>query len=231
MTTAEEIQEALMGLATKEKQEVFPKFFKTGKGEYGEGDRFIGVSVPDVRRVAKACKDVPMSVVGELLNSPLHEMRTCALVILVNQCKRYVPEDIYRFYLAHTHRINNWDLVDISAPNIVGGYLLNRSHQPLYLLAESEWLWDNRIAIVATLQFIRQNDLDTTFDLALKLIHHPHDLMHKATGWMLREAGKKDAERLYDFVEDHRLQMPRTMLRYAIEKFDGPTRKHLMRKE
>ena len=129
-----------------------------------------------------------------------------------------------------TARINNWDLVDLSAPQIVGGYLLDKPRDILYRLAESPLLWDNRIAMVATAAFIRRGDLEDTYQLAVKMMGHPHDLMHKAIGWMLREAGKKDAERLYDFVEAHRREMPRTMLRYAIEKFDQPTRQWLMRK-
>ena len=231
MTTAEDIYSALRLLSDEEKREVLPRFFKTGKGEYGEGDKFIGVIVPNVIKVAKECRDASMEVIGELLNSPWHEMRLCALFVMVERCKKEVPEEIYKFYLAHTSRINNWDLVDLSSPTVVGGYLMNRPRDPLFALADSQMLWDNRIAIVSTLKFIRNGDLDTTYELSLKMMRHSHDLMHKAIGWMLREAGKKDHDRLYRFVDDYRREMPRTMLRYAIEKFDNDTRQYLMRKE
>lgn len=157
-------------------------------------------------------------------------MRECGLFILTLQCRKEVSREVFDFYLSMTARINNWDLVDLSAPQIVGGYLLDKPRDILYRLAESPLLWDNRIAMVATAAFIRRGDLEDTYQLAVKMMGHPHDLMHKAIGWMLREAGKKDAERLYDFVEAHRREMPRTLLRYAIEKFDQPTRQWLMRK-
>lgn len=230
MSVSEDIIRELRLLANEEKRRVLTRFFKTGKGEYGEGDRFMGVMVPQIRQVARQYAGIGVSEIGCLLQSEWHEARECGLFILVGKCKKRVTKEAFDFYLAHTNRINNWDLVDASAPTIVGGYLLDKPRTPLYTLAESSLLWENRIAMVATLMFIRHNDLDTTYDLALKLMHHPHDLMHKATGWMLREAGKKDAERLYDFVEAHRTEMPRTMLRYAIERFDKTTRAYLMRK-
>jgi 3-methyladenine DNA glycosylase AlkD len=137
---------------------------------------------------------------------------------------------MFDFYLSHTKYINNWDLVDLTAPVVVGEYLANKQRDVLYRLAESDLLWDNRIAVVATLTFIRNNDLDDIYQLAIKLMNHPHDLMHKAIGWMLREAGKRDEQRLFDFVDTHRDVMPRTMLRYAIEKFPEDKRKYLMMK-
>ena len=162
------------------------------------------------------------------LAAPGTEMRMCALLILVNNSKKIVTKETFDFYLSHTKHINNWDLVDLSAPQIVGKYLLNKDRDILYELAESDLLWDNRIAIVSTLTFIRSNDLDDTFKLSLKMMQHKHDLMHKSIGWMLREAGKRDATRLYNFVKEHKNIMPRTMLRYSIEKFDDKTRKELM---
>ena len=225
-----DIYEALLALYSEEKRLILPRFFKTGKGEYGEGDRFIGVVVPNIRLVAKEFKDASFTTVKELLASPWHEMRLCGLLILVQQSRKEVSREVFDFYLSMTARINNWDLVDLSAPQIVGGYLLDKPRDILYRLAESPLLWDNRIAMVATAAFIRRGDLEDTYQLAVKMMGHPHDLMHKAIGWMLREAGKKDSERLYDYVEAHRLEMPRTMLRYAIEKFDQPTRQWLMRK-
>lgn len=225
-----DIYEAFLSLYSEEKRLILPRFFKTGKGEYGEGDRFIGVVVPNIRLVAKEFKDASFTTVKELLASPWHEMRLCGLLILVQQSRKEVSREVFDFYLSVTDRINNWDLVDLTAPQIVGGYLLGKPRDVLYRLAESPLLWDNRIAIVSTVTFIRRGDLEDTYQLATKMMGHPHDLMHKAIGWMLREAGKKDSERLYDYVEAHRLEMPRTMLRYAIEKFDQPTRQWLMRK-
>ena len=213
-----------------EKKVVLPRFFKTGKGQYGEGDKFIGVTVPNIRVVAKEFKDVDFEVIRELMKSPWHEMRMCALLILVNNSKKNVSKETFDFYLMQTKYINNWDLVDLSAPQIVGKYLLNKERDVLYRLAESELLWDNRIAIVSTLAFIRNNDLEDTYNLSIKMMRHKHDLMHKAIGWMLREAGKRDPERLYFFVKEWKSQMPRTMLRYAIEKFDVEIRKELMSK-
>ena len=223
------IYNALVARSNEEKKIVLPRFFKTGKGQYGEGDKFLGVTVPNIREVAKEYKDVSIDILKELIHSPWHEMRMCALIILVNNSKKSVTKETFDFYLSQTNHINNWDLVDLSAPQIVGQYLLNKNRDILYKLAESELLWDNRIAIVSTLTFIRNNDLDDTYKLSLKIMNHKHDLMHKAIGWMLREAGKRDTKRLYDFVMEHKSVMPRTMLRYSIEKFDKETRIELMR--
>ena len=244
-----EVFKALSTFVNEEKRLLLPRFFKTGKGEYGEGDKFIGVVVPDIRTVVKRFADLSMADIDRLLAGEWHEMRTCALFILVMQAERCQKTLARRqtppaekkaaeqewgrlvdFYLAHSARINNWDLVDLSAPQVVGRYLIGRPRDVLYRLAESDLLWDNRIAIVSTYALIKVGELDDTYRLALQLLHHPHDLMHKAVGWMLREAGKRDRRRLYDFVETHRSEMPRTMLRYAIEHFDKETRKHLMRK-
>ncbi len=226
MTT--QIYNALAARSDEEKKVILPRFFKTGKGQYGEGDKFLGVTVPNIREVAKEYNNVGFEVIKELIHSPWHEMRMCALLILVNNSKKSVSKEIFDFYLSQTKHINNWDLVDLSAPQIVGQYLLDKNRDILYKLAESDLLWDNRIAIVSTLTFIRNNDLDDTYKLSLKMMYHKHDLMHKSIGWMLREAGKRDTKRLYDFVMEHKSIMPRTMLRYSIEKFDKETRKELM---
>ena len=226
MTT--QIYNALVARSDEEKKIVLPRFFKTGKGQYGEGDKFLGVTVPNIREVAKEFKDINFDIIEELIHSPWHEMRMCALLILVNNSKKEVTKDTFDFYLSQTKYINNWDLVDLSAPQIVGKFLLNKKRDLLYQLAESDLLWDNRIAIVSTLTFIRNNDLDDTYQLSLKMMNHKHDLMHKAIGWMLREAGKRDTKRLYDFIMEYKNIMPRTMLRYSIEKFDKETRKELM---
>lgn len=226
MTT--QIYNALVARSDEEKKIVLPRFFKTGKGQYGEGDIFLGVTVPNIREVAKEFKDINIDIIEKLIHSPWHEMRMCALLILVNNSKKEVTKDTFEFYLSQTKYINNWDLVDLSAPQIVGKFLLNKERDIIYRLAESDLLWDNRIAIVSTLTFIRNNDLDDTYKLSLKMMNHKHDLMHKATGWMLREAGKRDAKRLYNFVMEYKNIMPRTMLRYSIEKFDKETRNELM---
>lgn len=222
------IYNALAARSDEEKKIVLPRFFKTGKGQYGEGDKFLGVTVPNIRAVANEFKDVDLEVIKELIHSPWHEMRMCALLILVNMSKKEVSKETFDFYLSQTRYINNWDLVDLTAPQIVGKYLLHKDRDTLYKLAESDLLWDNRIAIVSTLTFIRNNDLKDTYELSLKMMNHKHDLMHKAIGWMLREAGKRDANQLYNFVKEHKNIMPRTMLRYSIEKFDDKTRKELM---
>ena len=226
MTT--QIYNALVARSDEEKKVVLPRFFKTGKGQYGEGDIFLGVTVPNIREVAKEFKDINIDIIEKLIHSPWHEMRMCALLILVNNSKKEVTKDTFEFYLSQTKYINNWDLVDLSAPQIVGKFLLNKERDIIYRLAESDLLWDNRIAIVSTLTFIRNNDLDDTYKLSLKMMNHKHDLVHKAIGWMLREAGKRDAKRLYNFVMEYKNIMPRTMLRYSIEKFDKETRNELM---
>ena len=226
MTT--QIYNALVARSDEEKKIVLPRFFKTGKGQYGEGDIFLGVTVPNIREVAKEFKDINIDIIEKLIHSPWHEMRMCALLILVNNSKKEVTKDTFDFYLSQTKYINNWDLVDLSAPQIVGKFLLNKERDIIYRLAESDLLWDNRIAIVSTLTFIRNNDLDDTYKLSLKMMNHKHDLVHKAIGWMLREAGKRDAKRLYNFVMEYKNIMPRTMLRYSIEKFDKETRNELM---
>ena len=223
------IFDALVACSDEEKKIVLPRFFKTGKGQYGEGDKFLGVTVPNIREVAKEYKDVSIDILKELIHSPWHEMRMCALLILVINSKKNVTKETFDFYLSQSKYINNWDLVDLSAPQIVGQYLLNKERDTLYNLTESELLWDNRIAIVSTLTFIRNNDLDDTYKLSLKMMNHKHDLMHKSIGWMLREAGKRDEKRLYDFVMEHKSIMPRTMLRYSIEKFAPDIRKELMK--
>ena len=223
----------LQALSDAEKQEIFPKFFKAGKGEYGEGDRFIGVTVPNIRAIAKPHKDISLAEIQELIQSEWHEVRLCALIIMVEKSKKKgeaLRKELFDLYLSQTERINNWDLVDLSCRFIVGEYLLDKSRDILYQLAQSSLLWDNRIAIVSTYAFIRKGQLDDTYALSDLMMHHPHDLMHKAIGWMLREAGKRDANRLYNYVMSHRADMPRTMLRYAIEKFSPEERSILMKR-
>ena len=227
------ITSELQALSNAEKREIFPKFFKAGKGEYGEGDRFLGVTVPNIRAIAKLHKDISIEEIRELLQSEWHEVRLCALIIMVEKSKKkdeVLRKELFNLYLSQTERINNWDLVDLSCRFIIGEYLLDKSRDILYQLAQSPLLWDNRIAIVSTYAFIRKGQLEDTYALSDLMMQHPHDLMHKAIGWMLREAGKRDSERLYDYVMSHRADMPRTMLRYAIEKFSPKERAILMKR-
>ena len=227
------ITNRLQALSDAEKREIFPKFFKAGKGEYGEGDRFLGVTVPNIRAIAKLHKDVSIEEIRELLQSEWHEVRLCALIIMVEKSKKKdeaLRKELFNLYLSQTKRINNWDLVDLSCRFIIGEYLLDKSRDNLYQLAQSPLLWDNRIAIVSTYAFIRKGQLEDTYALSDLMMQHPHDLMHKAIGWMLREAGKRNPERLYDYVMRHRADMPRTMLHYAIEKFSPEERSILMKR-
>ena len=227
------ITNELQALSDAEKREIFPKFFKAGKGEYGEGDRFLGATVPNIRAIAKLHKDISIEEIRDLMQSEWHEVRLCALLIMVEKSKKKdeaLRKELFNLYLSQTKRINNWDLVDLSCRFIIGEYLLDKSRDILYQLAQSPLLWDNRIAIVSTYAFIRKGQLEDTYALSDLMMQHPHDLMHKAIGWMLREAGKRDSERLYDYVMSHRADMPRTMLRYAIEKFSPKERAILMKR-
>ncbi|EFC72284.1 DNA alkylation repair protein [Prevotella melaninogenica] len=227
------ITNKLQALSDAEKREIFPRFFKAGKGEYGEGDRFLGVTVPNIRAIAKLHKDISIEEIRELIQSEWHEVRLCALIIMVEKSKKKdeaLRKELFNLYLSQTKRINNWDLVDLSCRFIIGEYLLDKSRDILYQLAQSPLLWDNRIAIVSTYAFIRKGQLEDTYALSDLMMQHPHDLMHKAIGWMLREAGKRNPERLYDYVMSHRADMPRTMLRYAIEKFSPKERAILMKR-
>lgn len=203
------------------------KFFKTGKGEYGEGDQFLGIRVPKVRAVAKTYRDLPLSQLDRLIASPFHEARLCALVILTDQYQKTKDlqerDQLYRFYVDHMHCINNWDLVDVSCHKVVGAHLEDKDRSILYEWAQSNNLWFRRISVISTFWFIRNNDLEDSYRLCYSLMQDPHDLIHKAVGWVLRECGKKDFQRLERYVDEHAHQMPRTMLRYAIEKF--PARK------
>lgn len=194
-------------------------FFKTGPGDYAEGDRFLGVRVPDIRAVA--AMDDGLIPVEEFLVSPWHEERLLATLMLVRRFQRgdeKIKKGVFDFYIVNAARFNNWDLVDLSAPQIAGAWLLERPRAVLGRLTRSRNLWERRIAIVATLAFIRAGDLEETFALCKTLLRDPEDLMHKACGWMLREAGKKDVNALEDFLDKHAASMPRTMLRYAIER-------------
>lgn len=222
----EKITEQLKALGNKTAAGLAQRFFKTGPGQYGERDVFLGIKVPVLRKLAKEHCDITLDDAVELLQSPLHEVRLLALFIMVLQYERTGNKTaIYRAYLANTHRINNWDLVDCSAADLVGARLFERDRKPLYRLAKSKSLWERRIAIIATLYLIRRNQFDDTLALADLLLNDKEDLMHKAVGWMLREVGKRDLKVEEDFLLPRYKQMPRTMLRYAIERFPEPKRR------
>jgi 3-methyladenine DNA glycosylase AlkD len=204
-------------------------YFKTGKGDYGEGDKFLGIKVPQIRQIAKANKDLTIPEIQRALDSKFHEERLCALLILVHKYaigNDETREDIFRFYLANTKKINNWDLVDLSAPKITGKHLLKRNRKILLKLARSENLWERRISILTTFEFIREKQFADSLKIAKLLLNDDHDLIHKAVGWMLREIGKRSRETEEKFLKAHYKKMPRTMLRYAIEKF--PEKKRLV---
>jgi 3-methyladenine DNA glycosylase AlkD len=226
------IQKKLKKLASEEKAEILQRFFKTGPGEYGEGDIFIGVKVPEIRQVAKEHGDIPLKECGQLISSKIHEERMLALLILMQKFEKGDETEklkMYKFYMRNTRYINNWDLVDLSAHKIVGAYLSNRSKKELHVLAKSKNLWERRIAIIATFQFIKHNQFSETLKLAKILLKDTEDLMHKAVGWMLREIGKRDLKTEEVFLKDHYKTMPRTMLRYAIERFPEAKRQRYLK--
>ena len=222
-----DLKKELISAANPERAKNLAWFFKTGKGQYGYGDRFIGLTVPAVRRIAHRYVHLPLTDVAKLLASPIHEYRFAALEILVAQYERG-DLAVFDFYLKHTKFVNNWDLVDTSAPYIVGRHLLTRPRRILYRLAKSASLWERRIAIVSTQMLIRAGQIEDTFAIAKILLPDKHDLIHKAVGWMLREAGKQSASGLLHFLKQHHEEMPRTTLRYAIERFPAAQRKRIL---
>lgn len=245
MVKAWEVIDRLMGVASPQKREVQLKFFKTGIGEYGYGDLFLGVMVPQVRAIVGECyRDISFDEIEVLLHSKYHEARLTALLLLVKiyevnnrPAKRddinskNIRKRIFDIYTSNTAFINNWDLVDLSAPNIVGEHLFGNDCSLLYEFALSNNLWKERIAVVATLNFIRKGEILHTFSLAKLFLNSKHDLMQKSVGWMLREAGKRECDMLRDFLNEHKNIMPRTMLRYAIERFSADERKVFMKRD
>jgi 3-methyladenine DNA glycosylase AlkD len=231
---AADVRKELKSMAEPEKAAILQRFFKTGPSQYGEGDIFIGVMVPQSRQVAKKFNQLPLGEVRTLLYSRVHEERLVALLILAwrysSASSSREKEEIVKFYLDHIKRVNNWDLVDLSAPNILGAHLVDRDgrRRLLYRLAGSENVWERRIAIVATHHFIRNGDFSDTLKIAEMLLQDRHDLIHKAVGWMLREVGKRDAAAEKEFLEKHCSVMPRTMLRYAIERLSERKRRRYM---
>ena len=227
-----DVKKSLKKLGNPEHAAVSQRFFKTGPGEYGEGDIFIGVRVPVLRKLASEFIDLPVSEIEILLRSPIHEERLLAILLFVWIFKKGdddVKKDIYDLYLKSTDYINNWDLVDVSAEHIVGAYLMNKGKRPLYRLAKSTNLWERRIAIMATFHFVKRHEFSETLKISNMLLADRHDLIHKATGWMLREIGKRDLEAEETFLKEHYKKMPRTMLRYAIEKFPEKKRQRYLK--
>jgi hypothetical protein len=264
--TYQKVHQDLKKLANPVKAKLLARFFKTGKGEYGEGDIFLGIMVPRQREVVKKFCDLSLPEIQKLLNSKFHEERLVGVLILVEQyrrvchsdrspsdsegeveeslilskrdrrrdsstplrCARNDKEEIYKFYLKKAKKINNWDLVDLSAPKIVGAYLQDKDRKILYKLVKSKNLWERRIAVLATFWFIREKDFKDAIRLAEILLTDKHDLIHKAVGWMLREIGKRDEKVLRQFLNQHTKKMPRTMLRYSIEKLPEKDRRHYL---
>jgi len=216
-----------------EKAAFFPRFFKTGKGQYGEGDQFWGITVPNNRLIAKKYfAQCSLEDFSELLQNHIHEVRLCALIMMVYRFEsKKLPDlrkELYQLYIKSTSYINNWDLVDTSAPAIVGGWLADKKKDILYRWAKKGHLWEQRIAIVATFHYIRKGQYEDTVEICKLLLNHKHDLIHKATGWMLREAGKRDPDTLIYFLAEHHEDMPRTMLRYSIEKLNEEARQRIL---
>ena len=224
-----QLKNEMNALANPEKARILSGFFKTGPGQYGEGDIFLGITVPESRRIAKKYSGMPLNQAEQLLSSRIHEHRLVSILMLVHRfdvSDRKGKKSIADFYLKNTARINNWDLVDLSADKILGGYLLDRDRSVLRRLAKSENVWQRRIAIVSTYHFIKNNQFDDTLRISEMLLNDKHDLIQKAVGWMLREIGKKDIKAEEKFLLKHCRKMPRTMLRYAVERF--PERKRLL---
>ena len=231
---AKQISQTLRALADPDRAKKSLRFFKTGRGEYGEGDQFLGIRVPVLRQQAKLYAETSLAELQLLLASAFHEERLCALFILVRKFEKGGADErseIYKFYLANTDHINNWDLVDSSAYQIVGVYLFDKDRAQLYSLCESSSLWERRIAIISTLYFIKEHQFDDTLAISERLLQDREDLIHKAVGWMIREVGNRDVKREKAFLKQHYQAMPRTMLRYAIEKFPVQERKKYLKGE
>lgn len=231
--TATQVKRTIQSLADPKRDKLSSRYFKTGPGQYGEGDVFAGLKAAQTKAIIRQHREMPLTEVKKLINDKIHECRSVALGILVWQFTKggeRQKKTIYDFYFKNVKGINNWDLIDGSAPKIVGPYLLDKNRAFLYQLAQSKNVWQRRIAIMATAAFIRENQLADTLKLAKILLQDPHDLIHKAVGWMLREVGKKDEKTLTAFLEKRTLAMPRTMLRYAIEKFPERKRQYFLKK-
>lgn len=234
MPAINDLKKELKSLANPQKAALFMRFFKTGKGEYGYGDKFFGLTVPQQRELSVKYKDIETDDIFSLLKDPVHECRLTALLILVDKYRSSGKRDrekIAKLYLKNARFVNNWDLVDTSAHVILGDYFLDKPRNILFKLAASENLWERRIAVLTTYNFIRNNDFDDAIKLYTMLLNDKHDLMHKAVGWMLREAGKRNINVLISFLDKHCTIMPRTMLRYSIEKLPEKIRKEYLKRK
>jgi 3-methyladenine DNA glycosylase AlkD len=227
------LKKELKSLGDEKQAKLLQRFFKTGKGEYGEGDIFLGIKVPVQRKVSKKYKEMPLNEIQQLLKSKIHEHRMVGLFILMLQYEKTDDKKkIFDLYLRNTKNINNWDLIDLSAPTIVGGYLIDKKRDVLLKLAKSKSLWEKRISILATFEFIANGEYKDTLKIAKILLNDEHDLIHKGVGWMLREVGKRvSQEKEEEFLKKYYKKMPRTMLRYAIERFDEVKRKRYLNNE
>lgn len=245
--TAADIEEIMISMRDEEQQKILIRFFKTGQGEYGEGDEFLGIRVPQTRSIVKEAKGrISHAEIEKLLHNRWHEVRLCGFLLLAEEMKRLTPKrgqnnllhakerkEIAKLYLKNATYANNWDLVDLSAPHILGPYFRFSEEEPLNTLlslSESSNLWEQRISIVTTLNFIQNREYAIALKLSEKLIGHHHDLIHKAIGWMLREIGKREKETLLDFLETNYSKMPRTSLRYSIERFPEPERQYWLKR-
>lgn len=228
--TLENLKKDLNKLANTQKAKDYERYFKTGKGEYAEGDIFLGISIPDQRKIVSKYYSLSLSDIEKLLASKIHEHRMCALFLLVNYYQKQDKEKAVKFYFKNIKYINNWDLVDLSAYKILGDFFFEKDKKELEALLYSDSIWEKRIAMVSTYGFIQKGDTKTTFKYARILLGEEHDLIHKAVGWMLREAGKKDKKALIDFIEKNYKKMPRTTLRYSIERFNLNERKRFLEK-
>jgi len=233
MTNLTDLRRELHALADPETAAFLQRFFRTGPGEYGEGDRFLGIRVPRIRALVRPARPLPLDAVRELLHSRWHEERLLALLLLVDRYRRGDTREratLHRIYLSNTRYVNSWDLVDVSAEHLVGAHLDPDRIALLRKLARSKSLWERRIAILATFHWIRRGIMHPTLEIATLLVNDPHDLIHKATGWMLREVGKRDRAAAEEFLNLHAAHMPRTMLRYAIERFPEEARQSYLRR-
>ena len=231
--TAEDVIVELKAKGNPQRAKLSLRYFKTGKGQYGEGDKFFGVNLPDTRGIVRKYRDLSFLDIQKLLNNEFHDTRTVAVLILVEKFSRgdaKEKEKTANFYLKNTKRINNWDLVDISAPKVLGPYFLDKEKDVLYKLSKSTNLWERRISIMSTFWFIKKGEYKDSLKIAENLLKDKEDLIHKAVGWMLREIGKKDLKTEEEFLEKYYREMPRTMLRYSIEKFDKDKREYYMKK-
>ncbi len=237
MSRLQNLRKELESFSNKERANILQRFFKTGKGQYGEGDLFLGITVPQSRKIAKKYSDICFDEIKSLLESRIHEERLTALLILVDKYEKDIPKrkDIFDFYINNTQYVNNWDLVDLSADKIVGKFLFNWKYDEYFSilsnLAMSNNVWERRIAIISTFFFIKNKQFYLTFKIAETLLKDEHDLIHKAVGWMLREIGKRNKNAEEDFLKQHYKKIPRIMLRYAIERFPENIRRSYLRGE